>query len=252
MTTYALIHGSGDGGWAWHLVQRALRERGHEAVAPDLPTDRDDATWDDCVDVIADAADGDDVVVVGQSSGGLLVPLVAERLGAVLQVYVAGMVPRPGETANQWFGNVGWFGAVAELAEEDDGLTGHPDPMVAFYHDVPPQLAAEALARERPTGERLGETPWPSPVLPAAPARYVVTTRDRFLPPRVQRRVAAERLGITGPDEIAAGHCAPISRPEALADLLAGYLEPADAPPSWEGLLPASSLASSWARSRTA
>ena len=42
MTTFALVHGSGDGGWAWHLVQRALRERGHEAVAPDLPTDRDD------------------------------------------------------------------------------------------------------------------------------------------------------------------------------------------------------------------
>ena len=39
MTTYALLHGSGDGGWSWHLVQRALSELGHDAagVAGDQP-----------------------------------------------------------------------------------------------------------------------------------------------------------------------------------------------------------------------
>jgi pimeloyl-ACP methyl ester carboxylesterase len=85
MAVFALIHGSGDGGWTWHLVQRALRERGHDAVAPDLPTDRDDATWDDCVDVVVDAiGSADDVVLVGQSSGGFVVPLVAHRRAARL------------------------------------------------------------------------------------------------------------------------------------------------------------------------
>ena len=200
MTTFAMVHGSGDGGWTWHLVQRALRERGHEAVAPDLPTDRDDATWTDCVDVIVGAVGGaDDVVVVGQSSGGFVVPLVADRLGAMLQVYLVGMVPQPGENAGQWFGNVGWYDTVAEVARLDGGLTGNPDPMVAFYHDVPAELASQALARQRPISERLGETPWPLPRLPTIAARYVVTTRDRFIPPPVQRRVAAERLGITEP-----------------------------------------------------
>ena len=228
MTTYALLHGSGDGGWAWRLVQQALRERGHEAVAPDLPTERDDATWDDCVDVVRDAVEGAvggaaEVVVVGHYSGGFLVPLVADRLGAVLQVFVAGMVPRPGETAGDWFGAVGWSESVHDLAGQDGGLTGHPDPTIAFFHDVPAELAAEAAARERPTSERLGRTPWPlSPRRARVPARYVVTARDRFLPPPVQRRVAADRLGITDPDEIEAGHCPHLSRPGALADLLAG------------------------------
>jgi pimeloyl-ACP methyl ester carboxylesterase len=226
MTTFAIIHGSGDGGWAWHLVQRALRERGHEAVAPDLPSDRDDATWDDCVDALVAAVGGaDDVVVVGHSSGGFVVPLVADRLGATLQVFLAGMVPRPGERAGEWFGDVGWYETVAELALEDGGLTGNPDPMVAFYHDVPAALASQAMARERPISERLGETPWPMPTLPTIAARYVVTARDRFIPPPVQRRVAAERLGITAPDEIQAGHCAHLSRPERLAGLLAGYVD---------------------------
>jgi pimeloyl-ACP methyl ester carboxylesterase len=207
-------------------VQRALRERGHVAVAPDLPTDRDDATWDDCVDVLAAAVGGAaDVVVVGHSSGGFVVPLAAERLRAPLQVYLAGMVPRPGESAGEWFRSVGWSEAVAALAAQDGGLTGNADPTVTCYHDVPAPLAGQATARQRATSERLGETPWPAPALPDIAARYVVTTRDRFLPPPVQRRVAAERLGILEPDEVDAGHCANLSRPDELAHLLAGYVD---------------------------
>jgi pimeloyl-ACP methyl ester carboxylesterase len=226
MTTFVLIHGSGDGGWAWHLVQEALRERGHEAVAPDLPTDREDATWNDCVNVVVEAVDGADaVVVVGQSSGGFVAPLAAAHLGATLQVFVAGMVPQPGETAGKWFGNVGWSDSVAELRREDGGLTGNPDPMVAFYHDVPSELATEAMARSRPTSQRLADTPWPLPTLPTITARYVVTTQDRFLPPPLQRRIPAERLRITAPDEIEAGHCVNLSRPDELAQLLAGYAD---------------------------
>lgn len=193
VTTFALIHGTGDGGGTWHLVQRALRDRGYEAVAPDLPTDRDDATWEDCADtVLAALGGGDNVAVVGQSSGGFVVPLVAQRVGATLQVFVAGMVPWPAEAAGQWFDNVGW---------------------------------AEAMEGERPTGERLARTPWPLSSFPRTTARFVVTTRDRFIPPSVQRRVAAESLGVTDPDEIETGHCPHLSRPEALARLLVGFVD---------------------------
>lgn len=216
MTTFILLHGSGDGGWAWHLVQRALRGRGHEAIAPDLPTDREGVTYEDCVDLVAGAvsARGEEVVVVGQSSGGFHVPLVAQRLGARLQVYVAGMVPRPGERPAEWFDDVGWAEAVAEVG----GLPG--DPLTAFFHDVPPDLAAEAMARERPVSERLGAAPWPMASLPTIPAAYVVTTQDRFIPPVVQWRVAADRLGVTVPAQVDAGHCAHLSRPAELAAVL--------------------------------
>jgi pimeloyl-ACP methyl ester carboxylesterase len=230
MATFALVHGSGDGGWAWDPVARALREAGHHAVAPDLPTDRDGVTWSDCVEAVcaavdgADDGDGDPLVLVGHSAGGFVVPLAAERLGAVLQVFVAGMVPRPGETAAEWFDDVGWSEATAVQAGQDGGLTGHADPMVALYDDVPRELATEALARERPTDEQLGGTPWPLPTMPTTPARYVVTTRDRFLPPALQRRVAAERLRIGEPDRIDTGHCPHLSRPEELAHLLVGLL----------------------------
>jgi pimeloyl-ACP methyl ester carboxylesterase len=212
MTTFALIHGSGDGGWAWHLVQQALRELGHESVAPDLPTDREDVTWDDCVDVVADAVGtADDLVVVGHSAGGLFVPLVAARLDACLQVFVAGLVPRPGETANEWFEDVGW------------SPPRNSDPLDVYYHDVPRKLAAEAMSRERTTSHKLAETPWESPHCPTTPARFIVTAHDRFIKPAIQRRVASTRLGITKPDEIGAGHCVNLSRPHELARILAGY-----------------------------
>jgi alpha-beta hydrolase superfamily lysophospholipase len=37
MGTYVLIHGGGDSAFYWHLLAPALRERGHEVVAMDLP-----------------------------------------------------------------------------------------------------------------------------------------------------------------------------------------------------------------------
>lgn len=43
MATFVLIHGSGDVGWYWHLVEAELRSGGHDTVAPDLPCDDDSA-----------------------------------------------------------------------------------------------------------------------------------------------------------------------------------------------------------------
>jgi len=39
VATFAFIHGAGDVGWSWHLVERELRTRGHETIARDLPVD---------------------------------------------------------------------------------------------------------------------------------------------------------------------------------------------------------------------
>jgi pimeloyl-ACP methyl ester carboxylesterase len=38
MTTFALIPGAGSDSWYWSRVAPLLTDRGHEVVAPDLPT----------------------------------------------------------------------------------------------------------------------------------------------------------------------------------------------------------------------
>ena len=150
MSTFALIHGAGDGGWAWHLVEEELGARGHTTVAPDLPTD-ESATLTDYADVVLDAIGPPEehVVVVGHSYGAFTAPLVADRLPAAGLVFVAGMIPKPGEAPGDWWGNTGYGAAAHEQAVKDGGLTGSPDPYVAYYHDVPKHLADRALRDER-------------------------------------------------------------------------------------------------------
>ena len=81
----ALIHGAGDVGWYWHLVQAQLRRRGQDAVAMDLPVEDDSAGLSEYADVVVDAiGDRRDVVVVAQSFGGYTAPMVCERVRARL------------------------------------------------------------------------------------------------------------------------------------------------------------------------
>lgn len=224
MSTFVLIHGGGDGGWAWHLVEAELRSRGHDVVAPDLPADDESATLDDYADaVVAAVGDRRDLVVVGHSWGGFTAPLVAARLPTEVLVLVAGMIPAPGEPPGDWWTTTGWRAAVAEQAARDGGLTGNDDPYVSFYHDVPRALADEASSRERAhPSSAATSAPWPLAALPDVPTKFVLCTEDYYFPSDFFRKVVADRLGIV-PDELASGHCPMLSRPKELADLLASY-----------------------------
>jgi pimeloyl-ACP methyl ester carboxylesterase len=225
MSTFVLIHGGGDVGWYWHLVEAELRARGHDVVAPDLPGDDESKTLADYADAVVEAVgEKQNLVVVGHSFGAFTAPLVADRLPVDMLVLVAGMIPAPGESPDEWWSHTGYGSAVREQAARDGGLTGNPDPYISFYHDVPRELAEEAMSRQRPHPSRAATAaPWPLDTWPDVPTKFVLCRDDRFFPPDFFRRLVAERLG-TVPDEIAGSHCVALSRPEALADLLAGYV----------------------------
>ncbi|WP_020579788.1 alpha/beta fold hydrolase, partial [Actinopolymorpha alba] len=89
-----LIHGAGDVGWYWHLVEAELHARGHEAIAPDLPCDDDSAGLTEYADTVAEAiGDRTNLIVVAQSFGGFTAPLVCDRVAVELLVLVAPMIP---------------------------------------------------------------------------------------------------------------------------------------------------------------
>ena len=215
MVTFVLIHGAGDGGWSWHLVEAALRDRGHDVVAPDLPADDGSAGLSTYVDAVVDAIRGrSELVVAGHSFGGFTAPLVCDRVPARLLVLIAAMIPSPGETPNDWWTATGY---TQEVHTSDDDLT-------TYYHDVPPALAAEAMRRERdhPSARSMGE-PWPLAAWPDVPTRVLIGREDRFFPAPFLRRLSHERLGIV-PDEIDAVHCVSLSKPVELAERLISYL----------------------------
>jgi len=214
VATYVLIHGAGDVGWYWHLVEAELRERGHDTVAPDLPCDDDSAGLSKYADTVVDAiGDRTDLVVVAQSAGAFTAPLVCERMAVELLVLVAGLVPSPGEAPDDWWENTGY--------EPEPGQWSG-DEVATFYHDVPEDLTAEALKRGRDQSDTPSREPWPLRAWPEVPTRFVLCRRDRLLPAAFLRRVVQERLGIT-PDEIDAGHCVALSRPKQLAQRLDAY-----------------------------
>ncbi|MCX5043979.1 alpha/beta hydrolase [Aldersonia sp. NBC_00410] len=214
MATFVLIHGAGDVGWYWHLVEAELRARGHATVAPDLPCDDDSAGLPEYADTVVEAiGDRTDVVVVGQSLGGFTAPLVCDRVAAQLLVLVAAMIPAPGEAPADYWANTKYD----QEAQPDFG-----DIVALFYQDVAPELAAEALQRARVQSEAgLGE-PSPLSAWPDVPIRVLACRDDHMFPLGFLRRVARKRLGIT-PDEIDGGHTPALSRPRELADRLEAY-----------------------------
>src|SRR6185312_2185885 len=127
MATFAFIHGAGDVGWYWHLVEAELGALGHDTVAPDLPIEDDTSGLAEYATAVMDAiGDRRDIVVVAQSFGGYVAPLVAERVDARLIVLVAAMIPAPGESAEEMFANTRW-----EPEQLEDSST-----RAVFYHDV--------------------------------------------------------------------------------------------------------------------
>jgi pimeloyl-ACP methyl ester carboxylesterase len=108
--------------------------------------------------------------------------------------------------------------------EPPEGASGEDAETIAtFMHDVPPDLAAEALRRVRDQSDTPGEKPWPLEALPDVPTRFLLCRDDRLFPADWMRGVVKERLGIT-PDEIDGSHCVALGRPEELADRLEAYL----------------------------
>ena len=214
MATFVLIHGAGDVGWYWHLVEAELRERGHAVVAPDLPCDDDAAGLPEYANAVVDAiGELTDLIVVAQSLGGFTGPLVCERVQVRLLVLVAAMIPAPGEAPKDYWTNTRYGEEVREHYDDEIDL---------FYQDVPADLASEALRRGRTQSEaRMGE-PSPMRAWPDVPTRVLLCRDDRVFPAPYLRRVATERLGST-PDEIEGGHTPALSRPKELADRLEAY-----------------------------
>jgi len=211
MATYVLIHGAGSDSWYWHLVVPELSELGHDVVAVDLPCDDDDADLEDYADtVVGVIGSRREMILVAQSLAGFTAPLVCSRVPVTLLVLVAAMVPRPGESAGEWWTN-----------------TGHVfpdpfDPAVIFAHDPSPELAAESLKHQREQSGTPFEEPWPLDAWPDVPTRFLLCRHDRFFPAEFQRRVVQDRLGIV-PDEMDGGHLPALARPHELVRRLEAY-----------------------------
>ena len=189
MSRFVLVPGAGGAAWYWHLVVAELRARGHDAVALDLPAADEHAGLPEYADAVIAAIGGhEDAVVVAQSMGGFTAPMACERVPVSLLVLVNAMIPVPGETPGDWWGNTGWEAARVAAARAG-GYPAEVDLDTYFLHDVPADVAATGEGHNFPEAETAFGQPcaikrWPMcrpgagrpgrPVLPAgvpAPGR---------------------------------------------------------------------------------
>lgn len=220
---FVLIPGAGGAAWFWHRVIPELRARGHAAVAVDLPGADESAGLPEYTDaVVAAIGERDDVVLVAQSMGGFTAPMVCARVPVRRLVLVNAMVPLPGETPGEWWGNTGSDQARLAAAEAG-GYSTDLDLETYFLHDLPADILDEGAAHERPEADIAFGQPCAIDRWPRVPTHVIAASGDRLFPLEFQRRVAKDRLGLDV-DVVPGGHLAALSHPAELADRLAAYV----------------------------
>ena len=233
MATFVLVHGGGHGGWCWKWTAPLLRNEGHEVYTPTLTgfgerSHLGEAATsfqtfvDDVVNTIR-FEDLQDVVLVGHSMGGTIVPRVAEvlpeRIACV--VWLTGAVCADDETLLQAIPQSPWVARAVTLGS--DG-TAHTDPdriLDANIQDGTPEQRAFVRERHLPYPPHALIEPGRLSAFLALglPTAYLVTTQDRTIEPEVQRAFA-RRLPSAVTAEISAGHDCMITRPDRVAATL--------------------------------
>jgi pimeloyl-ACP methyl ester carboxylesterase len=232
MIDYLLIHGGSHGAWCWEGVIRELDRGGFRGLALDLPgggadtTPRASVTFDlytSAVNAFIAAKDLRDLVLVGHSLAGIILPDIAaanrERIREV--VFIAAYILDRGERAIDLVapGRVPEYYRLAEASAEYSLMLPYKIARQRFFSDLGEGDARAAYARltPQPFAPYLGRARYGARTIGAI-SRYVICRDDRNLPVDLCRRWAGKLGGTI--QEIAAGHDVMLSKPAELAALL--------------------------------
>jgi pimeloyl-ACP methyl ester carboxylesterase len=213
--SFVLVPGAGGNARLWQLVEPLLKKAGYPSAAVTLPN-WPGATFSNHADAIVAAAGAPvEVTLVAQSMGAFAAPLACGRLPVSELVLVNAMIPAPGETAGEWWGNTGQADAMRsnDLREGRDPDAGF-DAQTYFLHDLTPDVLALLPDEEEPA-DSLFRTRFPLTRWPDVPTTALAGRDDRFFPYEFQRQVARDRLGLEV-EHLPGGHLLALSQPEAL------------------------------------
>ena len=219
MSTFVLIPGAGGAASFWYRVVPLLEAAGHEAIAVDLPGPDESAGLPEYTGLVAAAIGGRrDVVLVAQSMGAFTAPMVCARVPVGRLVLLNAMIPQPGETPGQWWGNTGSEEAQVAAAR-DGGYPAEIDLETYFLHDLPAEVLDSGQVSGQPEADIAFGQPCAIERWPLVPTRVISGRDDRLFPLEFQRRLAKDRLGLDV-DEVPGGHLAALSFPGDLTSLL--------------------------------
>jgi pimeloyl-ACP methyl ester carboxylesterase len=218
VATFCLIHGAWHEPSCWDPLMPRLEERGHEAVAPDLPLHDPEAGFDERIRPALEAIDGisGPVVIVGHSQGTAYSSLVAAAKPDSLLVHLCprlgGFEPPPGapDTFRKGFPFPADRPDGTSVWDEDAAIS-------AMYPRLPPETGRALAQRLRPMAMPAGD--YPLSAHPDNETVLIYAAEDEFFEPDWERFMARELLGVE-PIEIPGGHFPMVEDPDALGDLL--------------------------------
>jgi hypothetical protein len=152
MASFVFVPGAGGMAWYWHRVVPLISAVGHEAIAVDLPGDDRRAGLAAYADIVRrEIAERSDVILIAQSLAGFTAPLVCARAPAQMIVFVNAMIPKPGETAGEWWGATG----AAEARERSAARRGYAKEFdVAAYFLHAGRATRRTATAARGSGDR--------------------------------------------------------------------------------------------------
>jgi pimeloyl-ACP methyl ester carboxylesterase len=226
MATYVLIHGAYQGGWIWKPVAGQLREAGHVVFTPTLDgcaerkhSLRPGITVTTHAEEVADLMfyeDLRDVVLVGTSSGGMVICRAAEQAVARIQrlVFVDALALMHGER-------------IADIVKRPAPTTtelatgpSRQDAEGRMFADLDP--ATRAWALERYTLHPIAAMNDPMELTNFWERSWkatVIRCRRAANPPESHQRRTADRLKAAW-HELDTGHYPMLSQPDELTQLL--------------------------------
>ena len=214
-----LVHGAWADGSCWSDVIRRLQADGYHVTAPQFPMT---ALADDVARLrqVLNLQDGP-TIVAGHSYGGqIMTALGADAPNAVGLVYVAAFGLDQGESIGGLLSAGPVTPALEHMITDKQGFgwLSEDDFVHHFAGDIDPATATVMYAVQQPLalsafGDVMGIPAWKS-----LPSWYLVAQNDEAIPPDAERQFGS-RMGATTV-EIASGHVAMVSHPDAAADLI--------------------------------
>lgn len=223
--SFVLVHGAWHDARVWDELHQILDRRGCRSIAVDLPIVDITVNASGYARVIATAArelSAEAPVVVGHSMAGIAIPLVPALTPVRHLVFLAALIPVPGQRMTDVQAREDVLGDTRAVALDEQGRTYWTSSEAAIevlYHDCEPTQARAFAARLRPQARTPHEEPCPLEHMPDVPKSYILMREDRMIRPQWSRIAAAQRLGVQ-PIELSGGHSPMLADPDQLAEVL--------------------------------
>ena len=233
MKTFILVHGSWHSSWNWHLVTPILEDKGHKAIAINLPgmgrdkTPIKDVKMESTVEKLCEIIDQIEgkVILVGHSKNGIMISQAAEYRPHKIEklIYIAAYLIPNGKTQSE-YSALDTDGVLKPYVTRYQELNAHTLQTEIYkdglYHDCEDHITelAKLLLSHEPVESGVIPLKLTDKNYGKIPRFYIECTEDKAVTPFIQRKMYTESP-CKKIYSMATSHSPFFSKPKELVDI---------------------------------